>query len=794
MNAAEYLSVLNPEQRAAVEHSGSPLLILAGAGSGKTRVITAKIAWLIENGQNPASILAVTFTKKAANEMALRAKQYNPLAAQAQIRTFHSFGSWFLRMYAEEAGIAENFTVYDDEDTATLVKKAAEDIALSVSRQQAAEFARKIALAKDYCLLPDSENLSQVEENELFPEIYAAYQKRLRETGNVDFGDLIMLPMQVLASHENIRAHIHSRFRVIMVDEYQDSNVAQFELLRQLALGGAYVCVVGDDDQSIYKFRGAEVRNILTFQDCFPGTKIIKLERNYRSTNHILAAADAVVRNNSGRLGKTLVAERGSGKKPAVVFLPNQDDETAFCAELIMRAREKGVPYSDWAVFYRTNAQSLGFESEFVRRKIPYTVVGSLKFYEREEIKDILSYLAFIVNPKDEIAFARIINKPKRSIGAASRQKILDIYDARLKEQAEGETLASAPYTLLDACRAAADAVPKKARTELRAFAALIEDLSADIGSSEYDSAPTPLALLAQQAALSADDFSAPALPDNASAFKTSAPVVSLSDFIGKTAEKSGLSAYYSEQDETAETQRLANLEELANSAAVYPRNMNGMLEFLDHIELDRTIEHADEDEADSVTLITVHNTKGLEFPRVLMTGLEYGVFPRRDKTAEELEEERRLFYVGITRARDELYLTSCAMRRLYGRQDFQEASPFLLEIPLEHIDVFGTPPASFRRAERRNTFMRFPEEHGGLRGGADEVPSDFSPAAGTPDFPSGNWTKGSRVYHDDYGYGAILRTELSGGELVISVQFETGEVKQFLPEYQLNKLMLCKD
>src|SRR5574344_959962 len=479
MDAEEYLSVLNPQQKAAVVHDGSSLLILAGAGSGKTRVITTKIAYLISQKHvDPSAILAVTFTKKAAKEMQERAVALEPRAQYAQIRTFHSFGAYFLRLYAEEAGVDKNFTVYDDDDMVTLVSKSCPGL----TRQQSSQAAHKISLAKDYCMTPDSLELGTIETDPGFPDIYAAYQKRLKATGNCDFGDLIMLPYLVLKNNEQIRARVHYRYRVIMVDEYQDSNVAQFLLLQQLAgvdeNAGTYVCVVGDDDQSIYKFRGAEVQNILNFQKQFPGTSLIRLEQNYRSTSEILHCADEVVSNNNDRLGKTLVAVRGKGKTPTMVFLPTQDDETQFCAELIQQARKAqknadgvripGVPYRDWAILYRTNAQSLGFETEFLHRKIPYTVVGSLKFYEREEIKDALAWLALAANSRDEIAFRRIINKPTRGIGDTSQDKIV-------AEVTEGGSI-------VDACRNIK--LSKKAQEGVKQFCGLVEEFEAMIPES----------------------------------------------------------------------------------------------------------------------------------------------------------------------------------------------------------------------------------------------------------------------------------------------------------------------
>jgi DNA helicase-2/ATP-dependent DNA helicase PcrA len=763
MDAEEYLSVLNPQQKAAVVHDGSSLLILAGAGSGKTRVITTKIAYLISQKHvDPSAILAVTFTKKAAKEMQERAVALEPRAQYAQIRTFHSFGAYFLRLYAEEAGVDKNFTVYDDDDMVTLVSKSCPGL----TRQQSSQAAHKISLAKDYCMTPDSLELGTIETDPGFPDIYAAYQKRLRATGNCDFGDLIMLPYLVLKNNEQIRARVHYRYRVIMVDEYQDSNVAQFLLLQQLAgvdeNAGTYVCVVGDDDQSIYKFRGAEVQNILNFQKQFPGTSLIRLEQNYRSTSEILHCADEVVSNNNDRLGKTLVAVRGKGKTPTMVFLPTQDDETQFCAELIQQAhkaqknadgvRIPGVPYRDWAILYRTNAQSLGFETEFLHRKIPYTVVGSLKFYEREEIKDALAWLAFVANPKDEIGFRRIINKPARGIGDTSQDKVI---------------AAANGTSLVDACRQIK--LSKKAEEGKNHFCELVEEFEAMVpgeavppdADNETDAPIVETDAPAAKVSVSADKKQPPSKKD------------ALSRFVEKVIESSGLVEYHKSQDEVAGTQKVANLQELVNSAVLYPCTKAGLLDFLDHIELDRTMENADgeDDDTDRVTLITLHNTKGLEFPRVIITGLESGIFPREDKTGEELEEERRLFYVGITRARDELYLTSCGVRRIYGTTKYMSPSPFLKEIGKENVRMLGQVPPAY---DDREAVYRAPENNFG----DDPIAKKYC--------------VGTCIYHDEYGHGQIVHAELSEeGEYVISVSFDTGGVKKFLPKYQAKSLLI---
>ena len=711
----QYLSVLNDQQRQAVVHEGSPLLILAGAGSGKTRVITTKIAYLIgQKNINPYSILSVTFTKKDAHERRDRAILMETEAEKGQIRTFHSFGSWFLRKYAQDAGVEQNFTVYDDEDMAILIRK----VVPSLSQKESRLAAHQIALAKDYCLGP-KDDLAFIASDFDLPDIYAKYESRLRSTGNVDFGDLIMMPVTVLDYCPHIAADVHARFNVIMVDEYQDSNIAQYKLLQKIS-GiqegyNNYVCVVGDDDQSIYKFRGAEVQNILTFSKKFPGPEVIRLERNYRSTAKILEAASLVVGNNEDRLGKTLVADRGEGSMPVLAYLPDQNSEAAFCSELIQKSVAQGGKYSDWAILYRTNAQSLGFEKDFLHKHIPYVVVGSLKFYEREEIKDTLAYLALCANPRDEISFRRIINKPSRGLGEKTQDKILE---AALETTPEGQAAYS---SLLEACRKMQPELSKKASEGAQAFLKYFDDLKASFNNSKK-----------------------------------------LSDFIELVIKNSGLDEYHRESDEIEGTQRLANLQELINSAVPYECSLEGLTAFLDAINLDRSLELANEEsDGDSVTLITLHNTKGLEYNKVIITGLEQGVFPRENKVGADLEEERRLFYVGITRAKDELYVTSTSQRMLYGSLQYMQPSIFLRESE-EAFRVIGS--------KRSNPFNAY-------------VPRT-----------SGRWAPGTKIYNDDYGYGVVVSSGMNGGELVVSVQFETGAVKKFLPEHQRSALTIIRD
>lgn len=771
--AFEYLETLNPEQTEAVVHSGSPLLILAGAGSGKTRVITTKIAYLIQHENvEPWSILAVTFTKKAANEMKERAILLEPKAGQSQIKTFHSFGAWFLRRYAETAGLEPNFTVFDDDDSVNLLIKAMP----TLTKKNARELSHKIALCKDYCLTPN-DDLSRFDDYGNLSKVYEAYQTRLSATGNADFGDLIMKVVQVLEQDEDIRRQMQHRFRVVMVDEYQDSNVAQFRLLKALTSTAeknkTYVCVVGDDDQSIYKFRGAEVQNILQFPNYFKGTQIIKLERNYRSMEKILVAADAVVSNNSDRLGKTLVAVRGEGKKPVLAFLENQEKEAEFCVHLIKTAVKQGAKYSDFALLYRTNAQSLSLETEFIHKKVPYVVVGSLKFYDREEIKDVLSYLSFIANSRNEIAFSRIANKPVRGVGEKSQAKIIEAaYDF---SSSTGEKI-----DFLNACERSSSGLSKKVSTGLKEFVNIIKTLKELL--QEKSKTAEKLSKTEKLSEEALFDIEIIEKPTEEKSF------ANLSDFVRRVIEDSGLSEYHKTQDKTEGTTRVQNMIELANAAMDYPYSYKGLVDFLDTIELDRTLAKETDEDHDAVTLITLHNTKGLEFNRVIITGLENGIFPREDESEEDLEEERRLFYVGITRAKDELYITSCAMRRIYGRLEAVTPSIFLKEAG-DVFNVMGRIPYSFKKncnGSKKNSNDDEDYED-------DEYFEDDEELSPKYEILK-KWQKGLKVYHDDYGYGHIIKSDDSSGEVVITVQFENGESKRFMPEYQSRSLDIIKD
>ncbi|MDC7233559.1 MAG: UvrD-helicase domain-containing protein [Spirochaetales bacterium] len=697
MKEPQWLSALNSEQKEAVLHEKDPLLILAGAGSGKTRVITTRIAYLVEKlGFNPWSILAVTFTNKAAAEMRERVESLVPGAEGAMIRTFHSFGAWLLRRNGASLGLKSSFSIYDDDDTIGLLKTLFDHL----PRNELKLIARNISRAKDECLSPD-DNLSHISADHEFPRYYREYEERLREIGNADFGDLIYLSRKLLAENPEVKTRIQQRFKVVLVDEYQDSNRAQFQLLQELVAPGTWLCVVGDDDQSIYRFRGAEVENILGFQDHFPGTRVIKLEENYRSTGHILAVASHVVSHNEGRLGKSLWTRQEEGVKPRLAYLADQNEEAEFCARQLADGNWSGS-----AVLYRTNAQSRLFESVFRKHNISYRLVGTTSFYSREEVKDSLAYLGFLSNPADEVAFRRLINKPARGIGAVSLNKIL---------KGEGAVLLS--VNLEQALVSAKERIRGKAAKGVASLIDLLQKMKEIMPVQE-----------------------------------------NLGQFLKELITESGLFDHYRDHDKAEGTQKVKNLEELVSAASDYPSTPEGLAEFLELIELDQASLEEEENDTNRVTLITMHNTKGLEYDRVFITGMEDGLFPRGAEydDEEEIEEERRLFYVSITRARKELYLTSCRRRMLYGRTEQASPSRFLRELPEDHIEVMGEAPVS---------------------------------AAGVPD---SEYPPGTRIYHDDYGVGEVIRNMENSGHLVIQVAFETGHSMTFLPEfngYQLEKI-----
>lgn len=681
----DYVEQLNPQQRAAVLHQGSPLLILAGAGSGKTRVITTKIAYSLDVFRvNPASILAVTFTNKAAGEMRDRLAGLTSNAEGVMIRTFHSFGAWLLRRYGKTLAVNQNFLIYDENDASALLKSGLKD---QYEPKDCAAFFNHIMRAKDLCLGP-SDDLSMVSHDSRFAKIYREYETHLRKTGNLDFGDLIMQSVLLLRCDASVRERVQKRFQMILVDEYQDSNRAQYELLQELTGADTSLCVVGDDDQSIYGFRGAQVENILNFPTHFSGTTIIKLEENYRSTKSILAAASTVVANNTRRMGKTLMTRNADGEPIRLIFFQSHHDEALFAANLI-----EENPGNQTAIMYRMNYQSRAFEEIFTRRRIPYILIGSVRFYEREEIKDVLAWLGFIVNPHDEIALRRIINKPARGIGEQTCAQIFSNLEDRTVDLIAHIT---EKLTLLST----------RAKSAVEKFLGLTMELR-DLLSK------TPLAR-----------------------------------FIDEIAVRSGLAAFHETRDSHDQTMRLKNLEELVNAAVACGTGESAATAFLENALLVNP-EYGDKSKS-CVSLITLHNTKGLEFDRVMITGCEEGVFPVASggDSDHDIEEERRLFYVGLTRARQQLILSSSRTRFLYGATINSQPSRFIREIPENLVTVTDYT----RRLPRHTAQDRFP--------------------------------RGMRVYSDDYGTGHVLQSSITDDDEVVTVRFDSGRIVPIIVKY----------
>ena len=721
-----YLENLNKPQYEAVIHEGSPLLILAGAGSGKTNVITNKIAYLIDQkGVDPSSILAVTFTNKAAKEMqervsAILAKHTNTVLHESpMIRTFHSFGAWALRRNGSSVGLDPNYTIHDDEDMLTLIHSAVKD---AKTKRDLKPYVNMISRAKDYCL-SYNDDLSGISHDPHFPDVYKEYQQKLDSTGGADFGDLIMKTWMLLRDNSVIRERLMQKFKIILVDEYQDSNVAQLELLKQLAGNGENLTVVGDDDQSIYRFRGAEVNNILTFPNVFKKTKIIKLEQNYRSTPNILDIASAVVSNNQGRFGKKLWTEKTVKSKSTIAILETEEEEARFCMEIVAADGN----FSNTAILYRTNAQSRAFESVFLKFKIPYKIVGALRFLEREEVKDILAFVSLFINPKNEASFLRIINKLARGIGKASIEKII-------------KAAAKVNGDLLKACGVVKKELSGKAAIGALDFFQIMETLK------EYF--------------------------DGCSQ-KESKKEQDLSEFIKRCAHTTGLVEYYREIDKAGDTQKLLNIEELVNHAASFPFSFEGLIAFIENTELDRTAAESGASSGElspAVTLITMHNTKGLEFDRVIITGLEKGLFPSfgNMESNEDIEEERRIFYVSITRARKELYMTFCRSRRIWGKINYFSPSPFLSEIPEDLVIMKGF---NNKTAEAMDCATDGCEE------------SRTSPAGGWRSV-QGELKEGDIVYSKKYGIGQIIKKWINKNEPGVDVMFESGSAAKFLLNY----------
>ena len=711
MSETPALQGLNPEQKAAVLHEKGPLLVLAGAGSGKTRVITHRLARLVERGVDPRSIVSVTFTNKAADEMRERARRIlggRPLLSF--VGTFHSFALRFLRRHAALAGLPPRFSIADSADQLALVKEAMEEIGVSEQVLPAGAVRARISSAKSSLITAQAYADSQTDyAGERVGRVFLLYEKKLAAAGALDFDDLIFRAVRLLRERAEVAQAEAARVRHLLIDEYQDTNTSQDALVKLLGRGADSLCAVGDEDQAIYRWRGAEVEHILRFDEDFPGARIIPLERNYRSTSGILDAASGLVANNRRRRPKRLLADRGAGAR--VRLWRFDEDRTE--AETVARAiedRRDGA--GDVAVLYRTNAQSRPFEEELVRRRIPYVVVGGMKFYERAEVKDALAYLRLAARPEDDLAFRRVVNVPARGIGSATLDRIAKA--ARESGKSWWEASANPPAELTD-----------RARTALSRFRAIVSEL-------------------AERA-------------------KTEPPSALLEHLL----EATGYAALYDRTEDSEDVARRENLAELVSSAREFERRSGEdatLAEYLDSVSLATDAEAASGGRG--VTLSTLHAAKGLEFPTVFVVGLEEGYLPHGQSAEDEdeLEEERRLLYVGMTRAKDELTLTLARRRLVFGRVQPRMESRFVAEIPADSVEerTFGTG----RTAAFAPSFAA----------------EDESQEVELPDV--GVLRRGRRVRHPRYGYGVILAQEGSGDETRLTVYFDRAGKKKFVARY----------
>ena len=645
------LENLNSAQKEAVLHTEGPLIIFAGAGTGKTRVITYRIAHLLKQGVRPYNILAVTFTNKAANEMRKRANDLTDNAAiDVRISTFHSFCLYLLSCEAKNFGIASNFLVYDAGEQLNVIKECMRELKLDDKRFKPMSILNRISRAKDDLISPE-EMLSLTQNKGDFygqtvASVYDMYRKKLSTYNALDFGDLIMQTVINFRRYPDILEKYQERFKYILVDEYQDTNHSQYELTKMLAEKYKNICVVGDDDQSIYSWRGADINNILDFEKDYPDCKTVKLEQNYRSVPKILKRAWNVIKNNSGRVPKQLWTENDDNGEMFVYQNFNENDEADRVVDTILINKHKGYKLSDFAVFYRTNAQSRAIEDILSREGIPYKVVGGLKFFERKEIKDIISYLRLIQNPMDNLSLMRVINEPKRGIGKTSLDKIQSISD---------ETGISMYEIIKDAAAYGLNRVYLNSRE----FVEVIESL------------------------------------------KQRKDTLSISELIKHTLRETGYTKSLEQENSIEAENRIENLEEFVGVAMEFEEEEadQDLNSFLEGITLTSDIDGMDEDQ-ESVTLMTLHSAKGLEFPVVFLVGMEEGIFPGNKSIGEEkeLEEERRLCYVGITRAKNQLYLTCSRQRTIFGSTSCNPISRFIKEIPEEILlgaDELGKKPAS---------------------------------------------------------------------------------------------------
>ena len=755
----DLLTGLNPEQRAAVEATEGPVLVLAGAGTGKTRVLTTRLAHLLATGRaKPWEILAVTFTNKAAKEMRERiAAQIGPSSEGLRwLGTFHSVAAQILRRHAELVGLKSSFTILDDDDQQRLLKQLIEAEHIDAKRWTPKLMAALIDQWKNKGFTPEKVSAA---DGEVFAggrgkDIYALYQDRLRTLNACDFGDLLLHNLTLFSQHPDVLADYHNRFRYILVDEYQDTNTAQYLWLRLLGQARKNVCCVGDDDQSIYGWRGAEIDNILRFERDFPGAKVVRLERNYRSTKHILAAASGLIAENRARLGKTLWTEADGGQKVRVRGVWDGEAEARLIADDIETWRRDGRRYRDAAVLVRASFQMRAFEERFVMLQIPYSVVGGPRFFERAEVRDVHAYLRLVQSPDDDLAFERIVNVPKRGIGDASVAKLLGL------ARGQGLSAVAAARELV-----LTDELPARTRTALAGF---LRDLDR---------------------------------------WRAQAKEVRHSEVAETILEESGYTDALRADRGPQSQGRLDNLKELIQAMNAF----DTLESYLEHVSLVMDLDRSTTD--DTVQIMTLHSAKGLEFPLVFLPGWEDGMFPSQrsmdEKGEKGLEEERRLAYVGLTRAREEARISFVANRQIYGRWTTQLPSRFVDELPPAHVEAksetgyYGGGPGmsetpsrwdagqafggssytspGWKRAQDRSTNAAPEKGRGSLykRGpvieGEGRLIASADPAAG-----SGLYAVGDRVFHQKFGYGHVVLVE--GAKLTVT--FQTSGEKRVLDSF----------
>ncbi|MFJ8051671.1 DNA helicase PcrA [Streptomyces luteogriseus] len=756
IDSAALLEGLNDNQRAAVVHSGSPLLIVAGAGSGKTRVLTHRIAHLLaERDVHPGQILAITFTNKAAGEMKERVEQLvGPRANAMWVMTFHSACVRILRRESKRLGFTSSFSIYDAADSKRLMALVCRDLDLDPKRFPPKSFSAKISNLKNE-LIDEEDFAAQATDGfeKTLAQAYAMYQSRLREANALDFDDLIMTTVNLLRAFPDVAEHYRRRFRHVLVDEYQDTNHAQYALVRELVgtsehavdvppeaeVPPAELCVVGDADQSIYAFRGATIRNILQFEEDYPDATTILLEQNYRSTQTILSAANAVIERNESRRPKNLWTNAGTGAQITGYVADTEHDEAQFVAEEIDRLTDAGhAKAGDVAVFYRTNAQSRVFEEIFIRVGLPYKVVGGVRFYERKEVRDVLAYLRVLANPEDSVPLRRILNVPKRGIG--------DRAEAMIDALSQREKI-SFPQALKRVDEAYGMAA--RSTNAVKRFNTLMEDLRTIVESG-------------------------------------AGPATVLEAVLERTGYLAELQASTDPQDET----RIENLQELAAVAMEFEQErgeeeQSTLSDFLEQVALVADSDQIpDEDGGDGViTLMTLHTAKGLEFPVVFLTGMEDGVFPhmRALGQAKELEEERRLAYVGITRARERLYLTRSTLRSAWGQPSYNPPSRFLEEIPPTHVEwkrTGATAPASSGPVSAVAASLSSSRSRSSASGA-----SGFATRR-TAEKPVVSLAVGDRVTHDQFGLGTVVGIKGTGGNAEATIDFGDTKPKRLLLRY----------